>query len=349
MAVRIINYTVNADGITPNGIQFGGVQKDHKATQIDFCIDDIFYQNLINQAGDGKLIYRFDGYNGEGAVAMSDTYELNSLNLSYPLEEWITRYGGLIKVVLVISVYANNSTKMELYSFPAMISIKSLPYVNEKEYESMSTLGEIAKEAVTIATKAKDVSVAAMNDTVAARTALEKGTEWVFDGGNATDTVSVDFAVDTAMSDISTNPIANKTAKNYIDAEISDVLGNFDSIKDYVVEQGYENGWVYRKWSSGVAECSIVKNVEGVLENKSGAFSYMSLDENKLFFPSGMFIDTCIPTTQVTAEEEKGNIFLTKTLSSSVSVGLIYLYAWVAENYELKNCKIHIHAIGRWK
>ena len=63
-------------------------------------------------------------------------------------------------------------------------------------------------------------------------------------------------------------------------------------INDYIIESGTENGWYWRKWYSGVAECfgkfshesiSLSDNVNGVY------FSTTSFQEN---FPVGLFIES---------------------------------------------------------
>lgn len=54
--------------------------------------------------------------------------------------------------------------------------------------------------------------------TEVARLALENGTEWVFDGGNAeTNSAEIKFILDNQMSDESENAVENKVIKEYID------------------------------------------------------------------------------------------------------------------------------------
>lgn len=173
MAVRQIKYTVYADRLEPSVKQFGGMQGDHKATEVLFEISDSLYKILKEQAEstNGRLIYRFDGYDGAGGVHSSDTTDLPEedgeellVMLRYPLEEWITRYGGQIKVVLVISLIKDDLTEMELYNYPAVIQLKNLPTgatVPGENHESISTLAQVAKESAEIAAKAKEEAVAA--------------------------------------------------------------------------------------------------------------------------------------------------------------------------------------------
>ena len=173
MAVRQIEYTVYADRLEPSVRQLGGMQGDHKATEVLFEISGSLYKILKEQAEstNGRLIYRFDGYDGAGGVHSSDTKDLPAedgeellVKLKYPLEEWITRYGGQIKVVLVISLLKDDSTEMELYNYPAVCQLKNRPFGTPapgENHESISTLAQVTKESAEIAVRAKDEAIAA--------------------------------------------------------------------------------------------------------------------------------------------------------------------------------------------
>lgn len=249
MAVRKIEYRVSADGISPSVKQFAGVQGDHKATELIFNIDTALYESLTEQLSDGgKLIYRFDGYDGEGGFCRSDTRDLMA-TVTYSLEEWLTRFGGVVKVVLVISLLKNDLTEMELFSFPALLQLKNLPEGTENDgesHESMSALAQVAKDSAKMAVSSAEVAVDAKEKTQLARAALENGTVWVFDGGDAGGNVDLDgdgipdantsnikFVVDGEMSDSSENAVKNKVIKGYIDSE--------NMVKNRVIKEYIDN------------------------------------------------------------------------------------------------------------
>ena len=240
MAVRKIEYRVSANGIEPAAKQFGGVQGDHKATELIFNIENSLYQSLTAQVVDGaKLIYRLDGYDGEGGVCRSNTGELTDMQVTYPLEEWLTRFGGVVRVVLVISLLKDDLTEMELFSFPALLQLKNLPEGTESDgesHESMSVLAQVAKDSAKKAVSSAEVAVDAKKKTELARVALENGTVWVFDGGDAEGNIDLDedgvadvntadikFVVDGEMSDSSENAVKNMVIKKYIDNLIKQV------------------------------------------------------------------------------------------------------------------------------
>ncbi|MBP3599615.1 MAG: hypothetical protein J6J30_00890, partial [Clostridia bacterium] len=76
--IRQINYTVSEKGLSPATVQFGGVQGEHKATALNFTIEDGLLASLksLKEKNGGKLIYRIDRYNGEGNFWPSDNSDL---------------------------------------------------------------------------------------------------------------------------------------------------------------------------------------------------------------------------------------------------------------------------------
>lgn len=256
--IRVVNFTVDSDGISPATKQFGGVQGEHRATELIFTIQEALFKSLEVQVVNGaKLIYRFDGYDGEGGFCRSDTSELTTTQVTYPLENWLTEFGGIVKVVLVISLLKNDTTEMELYSFPALLQLKSLPEGREVEgesYESMSVLAQVAKDSASTAVSSAEAAVEAKEKTELARAALEGGTLWVFDGGDAEGNVDLDgdeladintadikFIIDGEMSGESENAVKNKVIKEYID--------NLEKkIKSDVLKLAHPAGSYY--WSS---------------------------------------------------------------------------------------------------
>lgn len=228
MAVRKIEYAVSVSGISPAVKQFAGSQSEHKATEVEFNLDESLYRSLTEQsANGGKLIYRFDGYDGIGGVCSSDTSVLESSKVNYLLEEWLTRYGGVAKVILVISLLKDDLTEMELFTFPALLQLKNLPEGTETDgesYESMSVLAQVAKDSANTAVESAEAAVDARERTELARAALENGTEWVFDGGNSRNPLNVEFVVDSEMSDGSQNAVMNKVIKKYVDNLISNTV-----------------------------------------------------------------------------------------------------------------------------
>ncbi len=149
MAIKTIEYEVNITGITPATEQFGGTQGDHRVTQLNYELKGELFDSMLSAAGSGRVMYRFDIYDGEDVLWSSDATELNDPNLSIELEERHTRFGGKITVYLVITVLTeDNETDMELYSFPSVLRLKNRPdgtYQDGEDHDSVAGLVEIAK------------------------------------------------------------------------------------------------------------------------------------------------------------------------------------------------------------
>ena len=96
MAINTIEYTVDIAGVTPAAEQFVGTQGDHRVAEIAFTISDTLYSAITAATKSGKILYRFDVYDGEGGIWSSDALELTDPNLSIELEERHTRFGGKI-------------------------------------------------------------------------------------------------------------------------------------------------------------------------------------------------------------------------------------------------------------
>ena len=86
MAIRTINYDVSLDGINPAAQQFGGVQGDHNVTELKFTLDTSLMDSIRSHAGDNRVVYRFDGYDGSGNVCSTVPAVLSNDPCVYRLE-----------------------------------------------------------------------------------------------------------------------------------------------------------------------------------------------------------------------------------------------------------------------
>lgn len=355
MAVRIFEYQVAEDSIAASSIPQGGVQGEHNATQVIFKLSDDLSKTLSNLLGDDntkKLCYRFDLYDGTGGKTSTDAINFvpnQEKTFSHLIEQWQTRYGGTIQIFFVITLINADETEMELYSYCVKIMLKSLPEAKEADaenYESVSTLAMITKSYSQRAVEAAQTASEAMKRTELAKAALEGGSEWVFDGGDAKGNIDLDgdgkpdlnavevkFVLDKEMSDISENAVMNKIIKAYVDKAV-----------DYIVEQGIDGIWTYRKWKSGISECWCSYNLTlDITSNWANTHYYGIIGTQN--FPDGLFIDR--PKMILGVEEATGNTFTTKRIATKDNTGEMYC---VSPNQLVgKYVYIDIEAKGRWK
>lgn len=169
MAIKTIEYTVDITGISPATEQFAGTKGDHRVTELNIYVSDALYDEIVDNIGDGKAMYRFDVYDGEGGIWSSEALEFTEPNLSIELEERHTRFGGKIAVYLVITALStDNETEMELYSFPAVLRLNDKPEGIKKDgenYESITGLVEVAKAKADEAADTVDSAVARLEET----------------------------------------------------------------------------------------------------------------------------------------------------------------------------------------
>ncbi|MBQ8741196.1 MAG: collagen-like protein [Clostridia bacterium] len=257
MAIKTIEYTVDITGISPATEQFAGIKGDHRVTKLNIYVSDALYYEIVDNIGDGKVMYRFDVYDGEGGIWSSEASKFTDPNLSIELEERHTRFGGKITVYLVITALsADNETEMELYSFPARLRLNDKPEGIKKDdenYESITGLVEVVK--------AKADEVADTVDTAVAR--LEKTAKITF--GKSAYQVAVE---------------------NGFEGDDSDWLASLKGEKGDVGPRGIQG-------IQGEPGAQGVQGLQGEKGEKGDAFTYDDLtDEQKAELKEG--IEQCV-------------------------------------------------------
>ena len=258
MAIRVINYTVTKNGISPATMQRGGLQGEHCATTLNFNLDEDFKSELAvysEKGGETTLYYRFEAHTSTGLKNSTVPQVLylggygRFVTLEYPLENWLTRDGGNIRVYLIFSALNvdDGQTQVDLFSYPALVHLDNVPeaeYTDGENYESISLLStsavDAANRAEIAAEDAKgcaDAADKARELTEQAKLSLESGSEFVFLGGDAQSAMDIELVVDGEISDKSENPVKNKAIaaaiddtktqlKDYADSNIGSAIAN---------------------------------------------------------------------------------------------------------------------------
>lgn len=250
MAIRVINYTVTKNGISPATMQRGGLQGEHCATMLNFNLDEEFKSELevySEKGGETALYYRFEAHTSTGLKNSTVPQELylqgygRFVTLEYPLENWLTRDGGNIRVYLIFSALNvdDGQTQVDLFSYPALLRLENVPeadYTDGQNYDSISLLSasavnaaERAEMAAGNAKESETAADAARELTEQARFALESGAEFIFQGGDAKGAARVDIAVDDTMSEVSSNPVQNKVIAEALKSYSQEVDETFEA------------------------------------------------------------------------------------------------------------------------
>lgn len=181
MAYKTITFQVGFDGITPSARQRVGMQKNHNMVSLEFEVDPSLRATL--QGGASETVYfHFEIYNAAGEVfrtASEDVQErFDDFIFYYHLQERDTRYGGVVKVVLVLTALDGTDTVMESYSFPALLQVESLPEGVASDGENRVSYSELELKALEAAKVAKDAAgqaVEASDAALAVKQAYDSG------------------------------------------------------------------------------------------------------------------------------------------------------------------------------
>ncbi len=188
--LREIIYTVALKGIEPITVQKGGVQGEHRATRLQFNLDETFKSWCLSLLGKSRLFCRADACDGSGVVHRSLTLEMtaemiNSGCFYYDLDQSVTRQGGFVKLCLVFSLLDNkNATWATVKSYYVTVELDVSPTYIEEDYHDMTDMfvqtknyGEQARANATIAMEykeaAKDALLAVQNSTKEAKVYAE--------------------------------------------------------------------------------------------------------------------------------------------------------------------------------
>ena len=77
---------------------------------------------------------------------------------------------------------------------------------------------------------------------------------------------------------------------NSITLKVKDLLYQMGLIADYVVEQGSDDTWTYRKWNSGIAECWCKQSYTTTITTASGDL-YRSAALTAPDYPTDLFTE----------------------------------------------------------
>lgn len=120
-------------------------------------------------------------------------------------------------------------------------------------------------------------------------------------------------------------------------------LDGGNAVADYVVDQGHIGGWSYRKWNSGVAECSGYTSVISVAYTNQWGSAYYS-DEKFFDFPIA-FKSGTYPAVTCTVWDNGGLGWATVKTLNYTKVGF-YLSNPAKTT---RSTQLYIHANGFWK
>lgn len=129
------------------------------------------------------------------------------------------------------------------------------------------------------------------------------------------------------------------------DVQIGDisVTEKLNSIKDYIVEQGESDVWMWRKWNSGMAELWGKHDINNLECNTAYGTLYESASIQLSDFPFS-FVETPLP--QYTWNSNGICAFIERANPTTTSAGTTNLVRATA--YTI-NGAISMYLVGKWK
>ena len=145
---------------------------------------------------------------------------------------------------------------------------------------------------------------------------------------------------------------AHMNSADMSNSEIEDFVESLDisavHAVDYVVEQGTEGIWTYRKWNSGIAECCGI-TPQTTLEYAAWGNVYEALLSEAILFPTNLFI--AIPSVIANAIPVSGAAIMATefTAGGVTATQAPRLYAIRPVTASGSIARAHIQVKGRWK
>lgn len=123
-------------------------------------------------------------------------------------------------------------------------------------------------------------------------------------------------------------------------------IGRVGGSPDRIVEQGTADGWTYRKWESGTAECW--GRFSHTLNCNSGWGSlYETASAVYETFPAGLF--TVAPTVSIDWEQTSGSTLLCLEMGAGLTSSRTQQFWGVRATSGSSTGYAHVIAKGRWK
>lgn len=140
-----------------------------------------------------------------------------------------------------------------------------------------------------------------------------------------------------------------QAAKQYAE-DAQEATGVLVESVDYVVDQGTKNGWFYRRWSSGTAECWYKKTLNVKIDNAWGSFYAGTSPTGRTQYP---FTFVEIPYETVTFKSDLPTVFMVCSSNGSgnntVSETASYNVVRYNKQEEASNFYFDYYVVGKLK
>lgn len=141
------------------------------------------------------------------------------------------------------------------------------------------------------------------------------------------------------------NSIMNTAVNDiYLTPTYGKVYVNFEPLNDFVIEQGESDGWFYRLWNSGIAECWKLYYENGVNAAATHYNGFYYSSGIQVYFP---FTFTNLPTVTLDGGSTAHMNFVRKFGNYNNHVNFVVV--GLASDATNVNITVDIRAIGKWR
>ncbi len=142
--MRNITYTVGIDGITPDGVQYGGIAGEHNATELIIQFDDGLSAVLATE--NGSVYYRIDTEDSAGAHIVGEQNLFEGETVHYKIAQGLTAAGGNATLRIIFTEIGDGGAERILYSFPIRLKFDDSFYGDEAEVKAVDEVCSLAAQ-----------------------------------------------------------------------------------------------------------------------------------------------------------------------------------------------------------
>ncbi len=169
--MRKITYTVSIDGITPDGVQYGGIQGEHNATDLEITVGSDLAEILAESE---NYYYRIDAEDSTGAHFIGAAVKYAGEPIFYSIPQSVTAAGGKAEIRIIFTEIYDGQPEKMLFSFPFKLYFDDSFHGDEAETKAAEGLCEMVLQAQEHKNSAEAANIAAENAKTAAENAANE-------------------------------------------------------------------------------------------------------------------------------------------------------------------------------
>ena len=223
-SMRKIEYTVDIDGISPDSAQYGGIQGEHRATELAITLTEELCGALSAAAVGGSKIYcRISSCDGAGVCRSSEVSEVDlsgeTAQVGFDVEQYLTAAGGTAELRVIFTAVKDGEPERVIYSYPIRLRFDSSRCGSDGELSDAREVSAAVVQAATFAGNAEKSASAAQSSAAAAESSAESAAQSV-SSAQAASNAAADSAASAAQA--AANAVNGNAVKFSAEQELSD-------------------------------------------------------------------------------------------------------------------------------